>query len=145
MFLFPRNMQKKGKPTNVKEDHRPDPRSRAGTGHRLHRQVAGNAGAAALLVGRVVDLHTVGVDVYKRQECGRPRPAAKCANCGFVPADPANPVSYTHLDVYKRQVGDIDDLVAAVFQIAAQGIEHDQRAGIADVDIVCLLYTSRCV
>ena len=33
-------------------------------------------------------------------------------------------------------VGDIDDLVAAVFQIAAQGIEHDQRAGIADVDIV---------
>lgn len=37
-------MQKKGNPTNVKEDHRPDPRSRAGTGHRLHRQVAGNAG-----------------------------------------------------------------------------------------------------
>ena len=33
-------------------------------------------------------------------------------------------------------VGDIDDLVAAVFQIAAQGIEHDQRAGVADVDIV---------
>ena len=33
-------------------------------------------------------------------------------------------------------VGDIDNLVAAVFQIAAQGIEHDQRAGIADVDIV---------
>ena len=33
-------------------------------------------------------------------------------------------------------VGDIDDLVAAVFQVAAQGIEHDQRAGIADVDIV---------
>lgn len=37
-------MQKKGTPTNVKEDHRPDPRGRAGTGHRLHRQVAGNAG-----------------------------------------------------------------------------------------------------
>ena len=33
-------------------------------------------------------------------------------------------------------VGHIDDLVAAVFQIAAQGVEHDQRAGIADVDIV---------
>ena len=27
-------------------------------------------------------------------------------------------------------VGDIDDLVAAVFQIAAQGIEHDQRAAL---------------
>ena len=30
----------------------------------------------------------------------------------------------------------LDDLVAAVFQIAAQGVEHDQRAGVADVDIV---------
>ena len=27
-------------------------------------------------------------------ECGRPRPAAKCANCGFVPADPANPPKF---------------------------------------------------
>ena len=33
-------------------------------------------------------------------------------------------------------VGHIDDLVAAVFQITAQGIEDDQRAGIADVDII---------
>ena len=33
-------------------------------------------------------------------------------------------------------VGHIDDLVAAVFQIAAQGVEDDQRAGIADVDII---------
>ena len=33
-------------------------------------------------------------------------------------------------------VGHIEDLVAAVFQIAAQGVEHDQRAGVADVDIV---------
>ena len=33
-------------------------------------------------------------------------------------------------------VGDIDHLVAAVFQIAAQGVEYDQRAGVADVDIV---------
>ena len=27
-------------------------------------------------------------------ECGSPRPAAKCANCGFVPADPANPPKF---------------------------------------------------
>ena len=33
-------------------------------------------------------------------------------------------------------VGNIDHLVAAVFQIAAQGVEHDQRACVADVDIV---------
>ena len=35
-----------------------------------------------------------------------------------------------------RDIGHIDNLVAAVFQIAAQGIEDDERAGIADVDIV---------
>ena len=33
-------------------------------------------------------------------------------------------------------VGNVDHLVAPVFQIAAQGVEHDQRAGVADVDIV---------
>lgn len=49
-------MQKKGNPTNVKEDHRPDPRSRAGTGHRLHRQVAGNA-------GKQRRLHLIGASV----------------------------------------------------------------------------------
>ena len=27
-------------------------------------------------------------------ECGKPRPAARCANCGFVPADPANPPKF---------------------------------------------------
>ena len=49
-------MQKKGNPTNVKEDHRPDPRSRAGTGHRLHRQVAGNAGKQHLIGASVIAL-----------------------------------------------------------------------------------------
>ena len=33
-------------------------------------------------------------------------------------------------------VGNVDHLVAAVLQITAQGIEHDQRAGVADVDVV---------
>ena len=33
-------------------------------------------------------------------------------------------------------VGNIDHLVAAVLKVAAQGIEHDQRACVADVDIV---------
>ncbi len=33
-------------------------------------------------------------------------------------------------------VGNVQYLVAAVFQIAAQGVEHDQRAGVADVDEV---------
>ena len=33
-------------------------------------------------------------------------------------------------------VGNIEHLVAAVLKVAAQGIEHDQRAGVADVDIV---------
>ena len=33
-------------------------------------------------------------------------------------------------------VGDIDDLVAAVLKVTAQGIEDDERAGVADVDIV---------
>ena len=27
-------------------------------------------------------------------ECGKPKPAAKCRNCGFEPADPANPPKF---------------------------------------------------
>ena len=27
-------------------------------------------------------------------ECGKPKPAAKCQNCGFEPADPANPPKF---------------------------------------------------
>ena len=33
-------------------------------------------------------------------------------------------------------VGNVVDLVAAVFQVAAQRVKHDHRPGIADVDVV---------
>ena len=49
---------------------------------------------------------------------------------GFIAyaiADRPGPVSYTHLDVYKRQVRD------AAYRLVNQGIT------------TCLLYTSRCV
>ena len=40
------------------------------------------------------------------------------------------------LDELVIDIGDVGNLVAPVFQIAAQGVEHDQRACVADVDIV---------
>ena len=62
--------------------------------------------------------------------------------------EPAAPVSYTHLDVYKRQVPDdihrTAALVAHVFGLA----EVDERRSTGLVFVVfsdCLLYTSRCV
>ena len=49
----------------------------------------------------------------------------------------AQPVSYTHLDVYKRQQKDLE-------------LVHESIAEIKEVNLttrltVCLLYTSRCV
>ena len=43
------------------------------------------------------------------------------------------PVSYTHLDVYKRQVGAQQELDEGIFR-RTNGLFH-----------LCLLYTSRCV
>ena len=43
---------------------------------------------------------------------------------------------FDELVVDIRNVGNVEDLVAPVLQVAAQGVKHDQRAGIADVDIV---------
>ena len=68
-----------------------------------------------------------------------------------------NPVSYTHLDVYKRQghhrmqravavgLGPRDVIVELVGQRRPHLVDHAQRhvAGAHVVD--CLLYTSRCV
>ena len=51
------------------------------------------------------------------------------------------PVSYTHLDVYKRQI----------YEYMIQIINHAQRVNLSRDDIkvmiltTCLLYTSRCV
>ena len=61
------------------------------------------------------------------------------------------PVSYTHLDVYKRQVARCLVLGAVDGNSVPHLILHDQHtelfklfAEFADV-IACLLYTSRCV
>ena len=43
---------------------------------------------------------------------------------------------FNQLIVNIGDVGNIVHLIAAVFQIAAQGVKHDHRAGIADVDVV---------
>ena len=64
-----------------------------------------------------------------------------------------NPVSYTHLDVYKRQ---IEHRFQALFELATELRTGDQRAHIqrqqaltaqafGHLVIDCLLYTSRCV
>ena len=55
----------------------------------------------------------------------------------------ATPVSYTHLDVYKRQRMDhVGEPSPVSVQIA--GTEPQQLAEAARYN-VCLLYTSRCV
>ena len=68
------------------------------------------------------------------------------------------PVSYTHLDVYKRQPLNIGDVVKGVITSVFQNEIHVDIGGkltgilpfdnVTDdptVDIPCLLYTSRCV
>ena len=64
----------------------------------------------------------------------------------------AQPVSYTHLDVYKRQVlgfgvGRVHSfLVHFAVGVRSGDLNQDManRDGLGDA-IVCLLYTSRCV
>ena len=48
----------------------------------------------------------------------------------------AEAVSYTHLDVYKRQVYEGAGAVAVSLIL---------MEAVADVPVICLLYTSRCV
>ena len=86
-------------------------------------------------------------DVYKRQGIGGYVRATAEYDFGGIVKDvdfyPA-PVSYTHLDVYKRQV-------YTTLGIVAKRIERDaaRRFGFilsADhLNSLCLLYTSRCV
>ena len=52
------------------------------------------------------------------------------------------PVSYTHLDVYKRQV---DIMAEAAKYVDAEKDVADEAAALAGAkDIICLLYTSPC-
>ena len=60
-----------------------------------------------------------------------------------------NPVSYTHLDVYKRQVEEFMRLASQV-RVAGilsgkVGIFHLHVGTCPDPLYICLLYTSRCV
>ena len=60
-----------------------------------------------------------------------------------------SPVSYTHLDVYKRQV--LNDVVVGAlvfFLVTAFVTAHTSIRGISVpiiLFLICLLYTSRCV
>ena len=55
----------------------------------------------------------------------------------------SKPVSYTHLDVYKRQIEDARNYFA---RVGADLIAHFGRLGSKCVELeTCLLYTSRCV
>ena len=51
------------------------------------------------------------------------------------------PVSYTHLDVYKRQFG---DTLVEDYKIRKTLKKQLYAAGVPKIEI-CLLYTSRCV
>ena len=55
---------------------------------------------------------------------------------GFLSSLCITPVSYTHLDVYKRQ-----DLIRLQAKVLCRGLEQVGTGGVG----VCLLYTSRCV
>ena len=64
-----------------------------------------------------------------------------------------SPVSYTHLDVYKRQVkaweeenGEIQSGEAVLFHTGHDALwETDPDEYITNYPYLCLLYTSRCV
>ena len=64
-------------------------------------------------------------------------------------AHAAGPVSYTHLDVYKRQIPDM--VRAAAGYITEKNVAMFERTGVltqAECHSryeICLLYTSRCV
>ena len=65
-----------------------------------------------------------------------------CTDLVYVFAND-NPVSYTHLDVYKRQVH-----ICAKWESVLSGANHGrspQKIPILALNYNCLLYTSRCV
>ena len=81
-------------------------------------------------------------DVYKRQCRGRSRARGRGHHLPHEHQRPC-PVSYTHLDVYKRQhLGGVDIEDAGVVSLALEVVALDNVL----VDLIaCLLYTSRCV
>ena len=58
-----------------------------------------------------------------------------------------NAVSYTHLDVYKRQGADISIIKVGQLEDDAEIMPDTERVitGISEEPVTCLLYTSRCV
>ena len=56
--------------------------------------------------------------------------------CHFLHGSALFPALGDQLIVDVGDVGDIEDFVAPVLEVAAQGVKDDQRAGVADVDIV---------
>ena len=93
----------------------------------------------------------LGGDVQVRFEIGQPR--GETANARNLRArDARQPVSYTHLDVYKRQLGHLSGTAHSSGALATpqQGLTnfHAQAATVAlrmPQCRHCLLYTSRCV
>ena len=66
------------------------------------------------------------------------------------------PVSYTHLDVYKRQVQDIAEVIESWTKIPVKKITEAETQKLLNLEAnlhkriigqneACLLYTSRCV
>ena len=102
-------------------------------------------GGVLLLVGIVAQpflqrrVQALAVDIAQELQPHAARFIAVDQGLGVL-APGAGTVSYTHLDVYKRQVlGDHADLRAQAFL----GDAGDVLA--VDQDAACLLYTSRCV
>ena len=79
------------------------------------------------------------------EQDGEPAPA--CTGCGQDESGPVwgEPVSYTHLDVYKRQVqkqGRHKKQTGGSGQFGDVWIRFEPQT---EQDDICLLYTSRCV
>ena len=55
------------------------------------------------------------------------------------------PVSYTHLDVYKRQVLDLPYRIRSALSLETALVHVKTLPAGQDVGYGCLLYTSRCV
>ena len=70
------------------------------------------------------------------------RDGVRLATDVYVPGNAQGPVSYTHLDVYKRQGDTLGEHVWSLILPA-----FTQSLGISALLIrnICLLYTSRCV